>query len=306
MAPLKEFDYFDVRRRQRFENNVRKEIPRELSINLMCFLLRGISYQALYEDPIIRVSGKHLFDKLIENAKKLPDELQVDAEGNEYDMTSVFTKSDKTGGFDEVKTLIDDYNRIHNKKEDANIVLGDFFWKDNTAEPDADLKLVRKNIGRELNKITLNKHPLRHFCAPFVPIVLGNASLIRKDVFDRFMEYFRDKNLMYFYISSGTPDEQLVAKEAREAGILSEEKLYKITRKPGTVEAMVRGEGNRKHCVNGTCCNSNNDDTWCEQVIVNGNSRCALGSDYGTQCYPVAATAKPKVPKGGPKRPTKS
>lgn len=281
----RDFEYFDVRRRQRFEGGQWRAIPREQSINLMCFLLRGISYQELYGDPVVRVNGKHVFDRLIKNAKGLPMELQVDADGNAHDMTAEFTTPKKTGIFDKAKLAIDKYNRQHNSDGAKSLILGELFTCARKDPPTTPLEQLKNDVVDALDKINDKGRELRHFCAPFVGIQLGRAPLVKEEKFEDFMNYFADKNIEYFYTNGGTTAEKKAAARARKAGILSEVKSYDKVNRKGGPSIMVRGDGNGKHCVNGTCCNSDSDDTWCETVIVNGNATCALGSDHGTQCY---------------------
>src|SRR5690606_5651668 len=117
------------------------------SINLMCYLLRGITYNQLYRDPILRdTTGmpeyKHLFDKLIENASALPGDLQVDADGNEYDVSDAFTHA-QNGAFIKCKAIIDGYD------DNANpaVILGELFWVPRNYRPrPSPLEAARNGI----------------------------------------------------------------------------------------------------------------------------------------------------------------
>lgn len=281
MAP-KKLTYFDVRRRQRHDQTgKRQEIPREMSINLMCFLLRGIDYGKLYDEPIVPTGRRHLFDDLIRNASELPPDLLVDADGNSYpNLISEFTKPDGSGAFDEIKVLIDQYNQSDNADRKNNIFLGELFWKTPAQETYAPLRAVKEGIANALHKITDGKPAMRHFCAPFVPIYRGEADLVGEADFREFVNCFRNRNIEYFYTTGGTPAERPVAKKARTVGILMEKKTSPPPPPPNQqVSILTKGDGNSKHCSNGRCTDCTNLDHWCEEVLYNGNWTCALGSD---------------------------
>lgn len=292
----KKLAYFDVRRRQRHDNNGnRQEVPREMSINLMCFLLRGIMYKNIYVEDLVPRAREHLFDKLIINARNLPEDLKVDAQGDAYpDIIEEFTKPDETGAFDRVKKIIDDYNA---PGPTVLLNLGYLLQNARVDPPVTDIDKARNDMVDILDSISFNNPRMNHFCAPFVGIQKGRAALVHKDDYDDFIKHFQTWNIEQFYKRNGPTAKKVAAARAMKAGILSETKPH----------AWAGGEGNGLHCVDGECCSSNSADDWCEEVYEGGSWGCSLGSDTGTQCYPVTSSAKKKrAPKKASRRVHKS
>lgn len=273
----KKLQYFDVRRKHRVDKNGDPEVyPQELSINLMCFLLRDITYTELYGTPIepTSTSRKNVFDKLILNAKGLPEDLKVDAAGDAVtNFINIFTTSNGSGAFDICQDAISDYTHA--------LTLGDLFWqpRDTSTNPLPPLAVARNRIVDALDHVT-SRPEMRHFCAPFVGIQLGFAPLLTEFHVRDFLHYFGTKNIEYFYTTAGTREERNAARRARDAGILNQKRSLSVAATGKDFEANVLHEGNGMICSGNGCIPSGDPSTWCVEVIVNGTRQCALGSDH--------------------------
>lgn len=248
-----------------------KESEWTRSVNLMCHILNGVDYQTLYGDKILKQSGggRHLFDRLLRNATNLPKKLLVDADGIDYpEIESVLT-----GAFGDIKTMIEAY-------PDYEIELGEFFFTPRVEQPEpGSIDEVKNYMIDRLDYIhDSTDGKMRHFCTPFVEIQKGRASYSTQDEMQAFLDVLGNKSLTQFHTLPRTTYAQAVAvKRANDAGIL------RIKPLPDAVQAKVH-EGNGKHCCNGNCVPSEDPLTWCVQVVHQGISYCALGSDYDPNC----------------------
>lgn len=273
--PKREMSYFDARRTEPDSFATR-------SANLMCFLLRKISYQELYGSTLTTAT----LDKLIANARDLPLDLQVDSDGNEYDIKSVFYKADGTGAFQRMSQVVSNYGTAT-----PPIVLGDLFWIARNTGPSGSLtpiELARNAIVDILDGIHTGTNKNLVFCCPFVSIQKGYSLLLTEYHIRDFLFYLGGKNIQDFFTTIATPLEREAVARAREAGILND-------RRPPLVAAALTdpseassnatlgplSPGNKKKCVNDTCVTSDNSEDWCSIVTrEDGTTGCALGSSH--------------------------
>ncbi len=252
------------------------------SVNLMCFLLQGISYNRLYDSRINRtLTEGNVFDQLQLNAEALPDPLNVDINGNKYPVRDVLSAA-----FREIAGKIEEYNQTPDKRP---IKLRQLLTVKRVHNPPSEYQKVRNFIVDRLEEVRTADGRMDHFCTPFVGLQLGRAQW-PDDASGKcadFLEILGFKNMVDFYTTHGTQAERMAVKRAREAGFLSEKRPPRNpgtpVRKDGTITAFGAG-GNYKWCCNGKCKPAPRQDYWCLEVTTNGTTACALGSDIDPDC----------------------
>lgn len=264
MPPKKKMAYLDTRRG--------RETKGTRSANLMCYLLRDITYNQLYAEPFSKNDDGELVtvEKLRTNALELPEDLCVDAKGYDCHIKETLAHADGvSGAFDKLHALLDAY-----PDDEATIYLGHLFW--NKIEPSTDTKTYRgacTAIVKILDDVhTAGGKDYTHFCVPFVGIQKECAVLLTEFHMDDFLFHFGKQNIEYFYKSAGTFKERKAIVRAKEMGILSET----LCDMPATADV---GSGNGMICVDDVCVTSSNPDHFCSMVEHNGEWHCSLYSD---------------------------
>lgn len=263
--------YFDVKKLPPYTS----DCIATRSINLMCAILRGITYKELYDTPFHDRSGNSPLDRIIFHINNLHPDLQVGATGNSRIVIPILAGTG--GAFARIRLVL-------NEPGTPEIKLGDLFHQ-KRLHPTLHTGLKLKNfIVDTLESVhTSTNDPMYHFCVPFLKIQLDSTRpRPTEPEYRRFITKLGHKTLQDFYESPYNDEERNAAIAARQLGIFKEKRPQGS--KPGGPTTKTK-DGNQRHCVNGACCGSNDPEDWCNSVIINGNEACALGSDYGTQCY---------------------
>lgn len=252
------------------------------SVNLMCNLLHGIDYQALYGEEILTPddSGRHLFDNLLQNVSHFSSRLNVDADGNSFPVDDVLTDA-----FRDIKMIIETFK--------FPIKLGDFFSSDRIDTTDPESIDGVKNFIIDRLELVRTSYPaqMRHFCTPFVEVQKGRALKSTLTDMSDFLAALGGKTLKQFHTSPRTTPKQGDAiKKATEAGILRAKPIpgQQSTLAHNGNQSTLAHDGNGKWCCNGNCVASGYPLTWCLEVYVNGIKYCALGSDSDPNCTTTA------------------
>lgn len=242
--------------------------PWTRSVNLMCHLLQRIPYRHLYGDPIEPGTyGTHLFHELLSNAKSIPDQLQYDADGNPYDV-----RLSLSDAFNDIIAIVDVYN---SGKPTEKIKLGEFFWKPRVPSSTSGYDAVKNAIVDRLDRIPDRQSRMRHFCAPFVD-VQKYPTITKAPTLPDMENFLRDlgpREMVEFFTKHAKDGaEKAAVKAATLAGILR--------RQPnaGSTGVLVH-DGNGRCCTSGKCGPSPYPDFWCLEVVIDGTTYCALGSD---------------------------
>lgn len=259
--------------------DVTRRVPRNIeasvwtrSVNLMCNLLHGIDYQALYGEEILTRddSGWHLFDNLIQNVSQFSSKLDVDAAGDPFPVAEILIDA-----FGDIKNVIEAFPH--------QIKLGDFFSIPRVENKNPlSLDGVKNFIIDRLERVhTDHSERMKHFCTPFVEVQKGRAELSKPEDMADFLGALGGKTLKQFHTAPRTTTAQGKAvKAATDAGIL------RVKRKSGSYSIYAH-DGNGKWCCRGNCVSSGHPETWCLEVYVNGQKYCALGGDFDPTCISI-------------------
>jgi len=259
----KKMEYLDVRRG--------RDTKGTRSANLMCFLLQGLRYEDLYVKPFNNLETLRTLET---NARNLPKDLWVDAEGNEAEyIRDAFLKDGSSdpshdGAFIRLKRLLEQY-----PASQPPIRLHELFWKTLGSGTDpATYDGACKKIVEILDSVHgFERNDYSHFCVPFVGIQKGHAAPCKEFQMLEFLHFFRSKNIKYFYTVIGSDDEKEAIRRAKKAGILSEVR-----------NNHRAGSGNGMHCSNNVCVACDNEEHFCNMVEDSqGNMHCSLYSDQG-------------------------
>ena len=238
------------------------------SINLMCALLKGVSYNQLYRLPFHDNTANSTLDKIIGNVQALPAILQRGATDNS---TIVFdTLGGPTGALMEIRAVI-------NREETHGLSLGSLFYKraEHHTEPD---RTVLMEIVRILDGVHSRvDDQMIHFCTPFISMQMKYTNYTTEGAVTDFLDVLGDRNIRDFYDDYQRIDgEREAAKLAIDFGIL------KDRGRPGRPVRHRSHDGNARKCQpgGGGCIDSTLEDDWCNTVIIEGSPQCAMGSDY--------------------------
>lgn len=283
-------DYFDVKTLPPYT----QDCIATRSINLMCAILRGITYRELYTHDFHDDSGNSVLDRMLYNINNLHPDLQVGATTNSRIVIPIL--AGPNGAFTRIHALL-------SLPGMPRIKLGKLYHE-KRVHPTTDMeKTLRNFIVDTLDGVhTATNDQMFHFCVPFISIQMGTRPTRPSETeFNRFISVLGKKTLQEFYNASYTMAEKERAIIARKQGILRE-KRPDSSRPPRTVVKVTNGNG--YVCINNqSCCLTEDENNWCNTVIVSGGTMCALGSDHGVPEDCVTQTTKKTTRKAATKKP---
>ena len=244
------------------------------SINLMCEITKNITYKSLYTEPIDDASGNSTLDALISNVESLPAVLRVGA----------MTSGDIV--YPRLMPKLTAIKSLLNGKQPVR--LQRLFYEDLSNPDSSDTEgLLLKGIADLLESVhTPSKDEMFHFCVPFQTIqqktsgktrIPPNRRMPTKKEFDRFINYLGNKTMRDFY------DNVEYGLRSRIETILALRLcILREHGRPGDPREIGEEsrEGNGMICSGSGCVPSNDPEDWCNEVEINGQVQCALGSDY--------------------------
>tara|TARA_R110001592_G_scaffold37845_1_gene125754 strand:- start:1547 stop:2287 length:741 start_codon:yes stop_codon:yes gene_type:complete len=228
--------------------------PVTRGINLMSFLLGGVTYEELYVNRFSDGSPTSGLGKLIANAKNLHDHpnLQTDPQGNPYDVEAELVGTN--GVLIQIEGMLTAAGY-------PNISLGNLFTE--KAPKDSPLaKIVTllsdffTNAGTRMN----------HFCTPFMYMQDTDAYVSDTDWKD-FINGCGKSTLTELFQDGDSAVRKSVSLARKNFILLDKSKRVGVHSPVG---------GNGKWCNGNSCVDSGDPDTWCNM------------NENGTDCSPMS------------------
>ncbi len=241
-------------------NDVTKEMrttPLTRGINLMVYLLDGVTYSELYSKPLSDGTVTSGLGKLMANADALdqhPD-LQTDPQGNSYDVKAQLV------GPSGVLTQIESMLKAAGYPADAHLDTL-FLEKAAAGSPLAEIvSLLSKffiDAGGRMN----------HFCTPFL-YMQEHDSYITPGEWSNFIGACGDRTLGELYQADKWSIRKAVQQAKKNKILIDNSK---------SVGTYAPQGGNGKWCSNNSCVDSGDPETWCN--LIEDGSECSPMSDH--------------------------
>jgi hypothetical protein len=280
------------------------------SINLMCALLKGISYNRLYSGPFHytpaanpsndRKVPQSPLEIIIQNVQNLDQDLKVGATDNTFDVTSKLVGAN--GALSRIKTDLEGGGY-------PDIRLETLFYTDPASLPNGPEKDGYLSVITHLEGVHNTGVPggdqMYHFCVPFLTMrspghfpAPGTTARPKRapssTEVELFLSILGDMEMRELYDKrpNHNPLHRSAAKNALDCCILKEHRPRQdrpIWNSSSDDLTVFGTDGNNRHCAGvGVGCQScgttggqpNHPDDWCNQYTQGDVIYCTLGSDY--------------------------
>jgi len=222
------------------------------SVNLMCFLLHNISYSELYDGPL-----ENVVTRLWINLDRFPRDLQVDADGNPYDVKTALEA-----------VLQGIATRLSTPPIPSGLKLRHYFERRTPPAAPGD---TMHDVADLLNNMPVQ---MRHFCRPFLAFYYDSNMHIEPRRMDEFIQILGPFTLWDFYTLSDSSGRYGAQKSEIQRAQNDRILLFTFDARPG-LTITTTPPRNGKRCNSSNRCENGALTDWCNE---DENGHCTIGS----------------------------